>query len=170
MKKLLTRTEPYQYSPYEPAEEKHFYSAKMVIGSIVLAGLMLIGGCLFSNPAHAQDIDMLKIAQIESNGCKHKIGDSNESWGCYQINDALKDWNNDHPNEHYTLKQMLNDALCFKVANWYFNTKIPAYLKHYRIADTMRNRIIAYNAGIGNLVKRKTLTQTTIKYLKKYGA
>lgn len=40
-------------SEYSEPEDKHVFPAKIVIGSVVLAGLMLIGGCFFIKPAHA---------------------------------------------------------------------------------------------------------------------
>lgn len=161
-------------------KEKCLFSSA-VWAVVATIGLWVICGFLIvftsCQAAHADEIDMKKIAAIESSNCKYKIGDGNKSWGCYQVNDALLDWNKAHPKERYSYKQMMNDALCLKVASWYMNKKIPAYLKHFKIKDTPVTRISSYNWGIGNVVKwqrnggfRSQLPIITATYLKKYGA
>jgi hypothetical protein len=48
------------------------------------------------------------------------------------------------------------------------NKRIPQMLKALKIEDTTRNRLIAYNWGVGNIGKK--LPKETEDYLKKYGA
>lgn len=56
------------------------------------------------------------------------------------------------------------------VADYYINTEIPRLLKHYKIEDTVENRLAAYDWGIGNLRYNEWYdsTQETIDYIKKY--
>lgn len=53
-----------------------------------------------------------------------------------------------------------------KVGAWYLGKKIPQMIERHGQDDTLRNRIIAYNAGIGNLIKGIVPT-TTQSYLDK---
>ncbi len=58
------------------------------------------------------------------------------------------------------------------VGTWYINKRIPQLLKHYSIPDTIKNRLIAWHDGIGNLVKfkegKRKLGKEMQSYLKKY--
>lgn len=155
--------------------EKNFYRshdksvADIIFHTISLA-IFLLAVLLLPRGCEGAEIDMHKIKMIESSGCKQKFGQFEEARGCYQITPvALAEWNQYHPKDRHTLTQMLDDRLCFKVANWYMNKRIPQMLRYFKIADTVRNRIIAYNAGIDTLVKNKPLPKITVSYLKKYG-
>lgn len=77
--------------------------------------------------------------------------------------------------KHYELNDMYNSKDAHEVANWYFNIKIPGYLKEYNIPDTITSRIIAWNWGIGHLRKWyrsgshwNKLPAETRNYIKKY--
>lgn len=150
-------------------ERKKPYAYKVAI-SIGLATIIFIGGCIAGRKAFADQIDLKKIAQIESSGCKYKNGDSGSSIGCYQVKDALVEWNQFHPKQQFSKRQMLDDDLCFKVADWYLNKRIPQMLRAFKKPVTTRNILISYNAGISYVVKNKSLPKITIAYLKKYGA
>jgi membrane-bound lytic murein transglycosylase MltF len=50
----------------------------------------------------------------------------------------------------------------------YFFNEIPHNLKYFNIPDTIENRLISYNFGIGNLKERKKLPSETLDYLKKF--
>lgn len=153
-------------------EERPYSGSEMLsrVLLIILAVLLiLVAGCFLSRPAHAEMIDLNKIASIESSGCKHKNGDSGQSIGCYQVKDALIEWNQFHPKEKYSKSQMMDDRLCLKVADWYLHNRIPQMLRAFKKPVTKRNVLIAYNAGISYVVKNKTLPENTISYLRKYG-
>lgn len=152
-----------------PIDSKKFHSALMTVGSIILCGIILIiASC---KAAFAAEIDMQKIAMIESSGCKEKFGRYEHARGCWQITQPVIDeWNAFHKNEIASLNDMLNDAKCFKVANWYMNVRIPQMLRAYKKPVTVTNQIIAWNAGIGYVVKNKPLPTITKRYLQKYGA
>ena len=57
-----------------------------------------------------------------------------------------------------------------KVAAWYLGEKIPDYLSHFGLPDTIKNRIVAYNAGIGRAVDGVVpeITRKYIRYVKDY--
>lgn len=67
----------------------------------------------------------------------------------------------------YRMGEMKEPQKAGRVAEWYLNNRIPALLKHYGYQDTVRNRLIAYNAGVGAL-KRKNLPSETVAYINKY--
>lgn len=139
---------------------------KVLILIIGCAVMFLIAGC--HQDAFAGEVDMAKIAQIESSGCKFKVGDGGNSNGCHQVSSgALKEYNQFNRTK-YTKKDLMNDAISLKVAGWYMNKRIPQMLKHYGIEDTTKNRLWSYNAGIGNVIKG-VVPQITKDYFRKYG-
>jgi len=123
--------------------------------------------------ALGEDIDMAKIAMIESSNNPLKYNSKSGAVGLYQITlPALKDYNTAHIRNGYTLEDMYNPDKAYIVANWYINTKIPRYLYNLGIEDTIENRLISYNWGIGNLNRYKkglsTLPKETSDYIIKY--
>lgn len=130
--------------------------------------VLLVFGC-----ARAQasvEMDMTKIAMIESSGNPGAWNKKDDSIGLFQITPiVLKEWNNFHPKEQFTRSDLWNPAINHVIADWYMNKRIPQMFKHYGIEDSVRNRIVAYNAGISYLVKGKPIPQITKNYLKKYG-
>ena len=118
--------------------------------------------------AHALEVDLDKIATIESSNNPKAYNPITEAYGLYQITaPCLTDFNTAHQYESYTLNDMFDPIKSRKVAEWYMNYKIPKYLKHYEIEDTIENRLRAYNSGIGTVVKGK-LPDETKNYIKKY--
>lgn len=67
----------------------------------------------------------------------------------------------------YRLKDMLQPQTGREVAGWYANVRVPQLLKHYGIADTTQNRIWAWNAGIGSVLKGQ-IPSTTRQLLRRY--
>ena len=123
--------------------------------------------------ANAQDIDMERIKMIESSGDPTAFNKKSGARGLYQITPiCLREWNSNHWREQYTLDDLFDPEINYRIANWYMNIKIPFYLRVYGIEDIPENRVIAYNWGIGNLRKyirgRKTLPKETKNYLLKY--
>lgn len=151
--------------PITPEEHDRFKSAVIlwvsIIGCVVI---MTIAGC---HTAHAEKVDMAKIAMIESSGCKHKVGDDGNSTGCYQVSKGALAEYNQFNHKHVQTSDLLNDRTCYAVANWYMNTRIPQMLRHNDIDDTLVSRLWAYNAGIGNVVKCR-MPKITAQYIAKY--
>lgn len=124
---------------------------------------------LICSVANAYNMDMNKIAMIESSGNPRAYNPQDGGRGLYQITAiCLKEYNAFHPQAKYFPEDLWNITISNRIANWYINKRIPQMLKHYRIADTPENRIVAWNAGIGTLVKGKQLPRITKDYIKKY--
>ena len=91
------------------------------------------------------------VVYVESNFNKDALGSQDEI-GLAQLlprGGAIQSWEkNHHGNYNYW-----NVDTNLKVAGWYLGERIPELLSHYGHADTISNRIKAYNSGIGNLNK-----------------
>jgi soluble lytic murein transglycosylase-like protein len=134
--------------------------------TLILITLILLAGCDRQEPAWAE-VDLKIIASIESNNNANAFNKSSGAVGMYQITQpALSDFNKAHKRQ-YQLSEMFDPLKAEIVARWYLNSKIPAYLRHYGIADTLENRLWAYNAGIGR-VKQGIMPRETKEYIKRY--
>lgn len=130
---------------------------------IIMMVVLMVGG-----KAYAEPIKLPVIAQIESSGNPGAIGDHGQALGLYQLHyGVIKDYNKHH-DTHYSHRMALNRHYADLVADWYLNQEIPRLIRHYRLNDSLENRIIAYNFGIGNLVKGKPLPAVTKAYIAKY--
>ncbi len=123
--------------------------------------------CIFtaSQPLRAPiiDIDALSMAESRNKNVCNPI-----ACGRWQITaPALADYNLHHQTG-YTLAQVGDVALGRKIATWYANEKIPQYLKHYGIPDTLLNRIFCWNAGIGYVASHKPMPTETKQLAKRY--
>jgi len=137
--------------------------------SVGVAAVIFAAACIAGcHEAHAEEIDMKKIAMIESSGCKFKVGDDGKSLGCHQVSGAVLKEYNDFNKARYTKADLMNDAISLKISSWYANQRIPALLKHFGKEDTVTNRLIAYNAGIKAVIDGR-VPKVTKAYLKKYG-
>lgn len=129
--------------------------------------------CLLGSTAHAE-IDMDRIAMIESSNNPKKYNRETDATGMYQVvpGGALADYNMAHIRNGYSAEDMYDPDKAYIVANWYYNVKIPKYLKAFGIEDTDENRCIAYHDGIGNLRKylrgERNLGHDMQLYLKRY--
>ena len=113
-------------------------------------------------------IDLKKIVQIESSGNPLAHNSGSGAAGLAQITPiALQDWNKMNPSEQYLYNHLFNPQVNIKIANWYFNNRIPQMLKHYNMPVTLDNVLAAYNSGIGNVIKKR-LPKETVDYIKKY--
>lgn len=111
-------------------------------------------------------IDLNIIAQIES-GNRPLIGDGDKAFGHFQLHQAVvTDYNKAH-NTSYLLKDCLQRTIAERVASWYLQVEIPRLLRHFKLSDTIDNRIVAYNAGITALLRNK-IPKITQQYIKKY--
>ena len=136
-----------------------------VIPAMLISILLLI---FFISSARAEEIDMDKIAMIESSNNPLAHNQRDNGRGVFQITKiCLDEWNNFHARDQHTMDDLWSPALNFKIADWYLNQRIPQMLKHYKLANTVKNRIWCYNAGIGNVVKGR-MPMITKNYLKKY--
>lgn len=151
------------------AEHHEMYGKKSVMlleksGMTILILLFsLIGVC------HADKINLNRIAQIESSGNPQAIGPGGDI-GLFQVTPILLRDFNSRTGHHYLKNDMFDADNNTQVASWYLLKRIPQMLRHYGIAVTTRNIIIAYNAGIKILVYHKPLPTITVRYLKKYFA
>jgi hypothetical protein len=119
------------------------------------------------------DLDLAILFAIESNNNPRAHNKSENARGLGQIReDVLKDFNRAHPTRQYTPDNLFDKDINTEVTNWYANQEIPRLLQHFGIQDTQEHRIIAYNAGIGNLIKMlrddKPIPEITENYLIKY--
>lgn len=126
---------------------------------VILAAALFSGPC---TPAHAE-VDLNAIAQIESSNRPHVIGDDGKSFGMYQLSaPVIKEYG-------FTVKEVLdNPSKQNLVARWYLNVRIPQMIRHYGKPVTVKNQIIAYNAGISYVKTGKPLPKVTRDYLHKY--
>ncbi len=114
-------------------------------------------------------VNMKYIEKIESQGNAKAYNKSSKAIGLYQITPiCLKEYNNFHPKRKYSSKDLYNPCINYIVAEWYIRERIPQLLKYYKKPVTIENILISYNAGIGYVVKGKSLPKETIDYIKKY--
>jgi hypothetical protein len=134
--------------------------------------LGIIGLALVVRDAGAVEIDHERICQIESN-CNARAKretSTDRSYGLYQISPiVLEEWNNFHPRHQYPIESLFDPYVNYTIYNWYMNKRIPQMLKHFGKPDTVRNRIIAYNAGISYVAHDKPIPSITKRYLRDYG-
>ena len=113
-------------------------------------------------------ISLYIIALIESSNNPLAINEVSKAYGKYQITQPCLDDFNEAKNTSYSLQEMLSPQTSSEVANWYLNARIPQMLKKLGLLDSVSNRLIAYNAGIGTLKNHKPLPKETRDYIKKY--
>ena len=113
-------------------------------------------------------IDLNKIIAIESSGNANAFNKSSQARGLCQITPiCLREWN-DFNSTQYSKEDLFIPAVNKEIATWYLNVRIPQMLRHYRKEDSVRNRLIAYNAGISYVVNGKSLPSETVRYIEKY--
>lgn len=131
--------------------------------------LALVFLLIFHSRAFAGYIDIGKIIWIESKGNAVAYNKGSGARGICQITPiCLKEWNNYHPEDLFTLEDLWNKDINIKIATWYLENRIPQMLKYYGFEITYRNIIICYNAGIDYLVSNRELKKETINYIKQY--
>lgn len=112
----------------------------------------------------AKQIDIVKIAKIESNFNEEAYNKSSEAIGLCQIKpEVLKDYNKKFGVNHWVSDLYYKDFNIL-VATWYLEDEIPRLLRHYKKPVTRDNILTAYNMGIGSVLKGKK----AVKYIKKY--
>ena len=142
--------------------------ARMLIFVIIAVTIIIILLAAWWSVAHAGTINMEAIAQIESSGNTFAYNYRTEARGLYQITPiCLKDYKQAHKIWYIDPQMLFKPDFNTEVALWYFNVRIPKYLKYYKKPVTTENIIWAYNAGIGNVVKGIMPVETK-NYIEKY--
>lgn len=118
-------------------------------------------------------VDMNKIYSIESSNNPNAYNHNSGARGLGQVTSVgLADYNQLNPKAPYKQEQLFDPVVNSQVSNWTMNQRIPQMLNAYSIPDTVENRLIAYNWGIGNLRKmtqgQAQLPLETSNYIKKY--
>ncbi len=141
-------------------------------GGYILAwcGVICLAIFFISSCAHAEnthDVDMSIIAQIESSNNPNAYNKRSGAIGLCQVTPiVLADYDNTY-NQKHDVEMLYDKEFNLIVSDWYINFKVPSYLRHYGLKDTIENRLFAYNAGIGR-VKRGIMPTETKNYILKY--
>ena len=123
----------------------------------------MIRGCVGAEP-----VELSIVSYIESSNNPMAYNKVSQARGLYQITPiCLKEYNQWHKGENIALNALYSPVVARKVAKWYIDVRIPQMLKAYKISDNLKNRLFAYNAGIG-LVKRGIMPEETRQYISKY--
>jgi len=129
--------------------------------------LIIILICLVSVNVYAENINLSKIAYIESRNNPLAYNKYSGARGIYQITPiCLKDYNNYHKVK-YNLDDLFIPKINRIIASWYLEIRIPQMLKHYKKEVNIDNILWAYNAGIGKVIK-EIKPEETKNYIIKY--
>lgn len=135
-------------------------------GFRVFVGLVILCSQCIAVYAGAE-VSLDALAMIESSNNPRAINRDEGSFGLFQISPiALKDFN-EQVGSKLTMKDMMREEKNAHVAIWLLEVRIPELLEHFKKPQSLRNKIVAYNCGIGCL-DRKELPKTTRDYLAKY--
>lgn len=101
-----------------------------------------------------ENVDRLIEAVIrrESSGNPNAVSPAGAR-GLMQIMPVVLKEYNTFNKANYTIEDLFNPEINKNIGSWYLNDRIPQMLKYYKIPNTVENRLHAYNAGIGNLLK-----------------
>jgi hypothetical protein len=151
---------------FEQLKYQQEQRALRVVAVLVGVVAIILGMCLI---AHGSEIDLSRIATLESSGNPLAWNKSEDSRGLYgiRVGGALADYNIYH-RQRITPEELFDQTKNRQVAEWYLNVRIPQLLKHYRKPDTVRNRLIAYNAGISYVVSGKPIPAKCKTYVSRY--
>jgi len=112
-------------------------------------------------------IDLDIIATIESSNNPMAYNPKSGARGLYQITPiCLKDYNSQNTPQ-IAPTRLFDPFINKQVAKWYLTQRIPLFLRNKGIPITVANILWCYNAGIGNLLKRK-IPKETRDYIAKY--
>ena len=149
------------------------YALPISIGLVVVV-IILVSFFAWIERAGASEVNLDIIATIESNHNPKAVSFRGPKYGrgMYQVSEVCLDEYNYYVQRPANASNLPPDALfspetCLKVAKWYLEVRIPQMLKYYGIEDTIDNRLWAYSAGIGRVVKG-IMPDETKKYLIKY--
>jgi soluble lytic murein transglycosylase-like protein len=140
-------------------EQLRYIAVLLVVLAITVFALGVLTG-----KAHA-GISMEAIKQIESGGNPKAYNKYSKATGLYQITPICLKHFNEVNKTSWKMDDMYDPKKNERVAVWYFT-----WLERQGLED--EEQIIAYNWGIGNLMKYrlglKTLPKETRNYLNKY--
>jgi len=138
---------------------------------VMVRGFLFIGIISSAYIVYAQEpVNLDVIARIESSLNPKAIGDKGKAFGLYQLHHAaIIDYNRAHKTS-YPHSIALNPEIYFVIASWYINSEIPRLLKHYKLKDTLSNRLTAWNMGIRAVIRGKTAHNYVKKYASMEGA
>jgi soluble lytic murein transglycosylase-like protein len=135
--------------------------------AIILALIIALTIIFWPRKAHAEEVNLDIIIQIESSWNENAINKYSQATGLGQITAiALHDFNNLN-DTHYTMADLKDPQRNMRISYWMLTERIPQLLRHFKKAVTVENILIAYNAGITR-VGRKRLPSQTVKYIQKY--
>jgi hypothetical protein len=149
-------------------ESKHVSTISLKLAGMVVVGIILLLLCSCSAFA-SNNVDIAVIAQIESSNNPDAYNKNSGARGLCQITPIVLKEFNKITGKHYTKDDLYIDQVNLLIADWYVNYRIPAMFKRLHIADSVRNRLIAYNWGVGHLKHMVfLLPKETADYIKKY--
>lgn len=129
---------------------------------------LLILFLILQSTALAHEIDLSRIAQLESSGGKFLVGDCGKSLGKFQIQSALvSDYNRVEKEGVFHRELLFNEELSERIVNWAFGKYFPIILRQLKKPVTTENLLVCWNAGCGAL-RRERLPKVTQDYLIKY--
>lgn len=118
-------------------------------------------------PALAEQIDLYRIAQIESSGNPTAYNHRSQAAGLFQITPiCLKEYNTFNKTA-YTKADLFNPSINRQIADWYLHVRIPQMLKHFKKPITTENILLAYNCGISCVTKGRMPSESSA-YIRKY--
>lgn len=153
-------------------------NAKIMLIVLCLVPVTASGSYASTAGTSSELIDLNKLITIESSWNPSAKNRESGAIGLCQITQiCLQEWNNFHPREKYTTKQLYDPQINMRIGYWYVNDRIPKMLKAYElpdtsIIDTTNLILMCYNWGIGNVLKYKkgiaNVPCETKNYIKKY--
>lgn len=130
--------------------------------------------CAICN-ADETNINMTRIAMIESSGNPKAWNKRTDARGMYQIRKIVVDDYNQYHEDKIFFNQMFDKSVNEHVASWYLSNRIPSMLRYFKIPTNELTIIAAYNWGIGNVKKWyrnggqfESLPTETQNYYRKY--
>lgn len=138
------------------------------IVGVIMAVVLLCVVLARAQETPQPEVDLAIIAKIESNNNPLAYNPISHARGMYQITPiCLKEYNAWHPTSKIAYNALFSPVVAQTVAEWYLGIRIPQMLRFYNISDTLENRLFAYNAGIGKVIKNQMPIETK-NYIKKY--
>jgi len=134
---------------------------------LLIIAILLVFGKARAQQVPMPAIDLSIISQIESSNNPLAYNSRSGACGAFQVTQVCLNDYNAYNSPQIAKKDLFSTPMGYKVASWYLSKRIPQLLKHYKLPDTLENRLICYNAGIGNLIKG-IKPRETINYIIKY--
>lgn len=98
-----------------------------------------------------------KVIKLESNYNSKAVSPKGARGKMQIMPIALKEWNNDHPNEQYTLNDLFDSKINIKIGTYQLRKIEDHYLPAYKLSITPENILASYNWGpynVGEKLKR----------------